>query len=173
MGYFDKETRVDSLENLYKQISNICLDHLMLSSDAYVCSIKHCLHGYKKLHRCLSKEFQDIYLDIQKEAIEKFDKYLEVESNFRNFRPQDFKEHLELWNEILERDLKTIGSIIVQMFNNCGYISCNASKIQKLLYKSLIKNEQAIKKLESLDWSQEAIYEHDNMVHDKMVKKGE
>lgn len=173
MGYFERETGVDPYESLYKKLSNICLEHLMLSSDAYVCSIKHCLNGYKKLHRSLSKEFQDIYLDIQKEAMEKFDKYIEVESRFENFRPHDFKEHLELWNDILQKDLKIIGKIIVEIFNEKGYIPCNASKIQKILYKSLIKNEKTIKRLESLDWSQEAIYEHDKYVYEKMVKKGE
>ena len=71
MTYFKNqdELNVSNSEDLLRQLSDICLEELMLSSDAYVCMIKLNMHGYKRLHRYLSKEFQDLYLAFHQKCL--------------------------------------------------------------------------------------------------------
>ena len=149
MAYFkDKEELMTgNTEDLLRQLSDICLEELMLSSDAYVCMIKLNMHGYKRLHRYLSKEFQDLYLAFQYESLKNFDRVLSSEIRFETYKTKDIKEHLQNWTEVLKKHIKTVGAIIKEIFENEGYISCTAQKLQKILYKNIIKNERALKKI--------------------------
>lgn len=173
MTYFKNqdELNASNSEDLLRQLSDICLEELMLSSDAYVCMIKLNMHGYKRLHRYLSKEFQDLYLAFQYESLKNFDRVLSSEIRFETYKIKDIKEHLLTWTDVLKQHLKTVGLIIKQIFENEGYISCTAQKLQKILYKNIIKNERALKKFEDCDYNYQIIYEHDKYLHEKMKEK--
>lgn len=175
MTYFkDNESynvEESNIEQLLRELSDICLEELMLSSDAYVCMIKMNMHGYKRLHRHISKKFQDFYLELQCESLEKFNRVLSSEINFKVYKINNLKEHLETWNLKLKEHLKKVGYIIKQIFEQEGYIPCTAQKIQNILYKNIIKNERAMKKFEDCDYSYHIIYEHDKYLHEKMKEK--
>lgn len=178
MGYFDKDEdkeakmlNKDSSKKLFKELADICLEELMLSSDAYVCMIEMNMHGYKRLHRYLSKKFHDFYLALQRESVEKFGIAIPSDNQYEVYKPKNLKHHLEQWNEKLEEHLKSVGIIIKGIFDEEGYISCVAQDIQKCLFKNYIKNERAIHKFKDCDWSYEMIYEHDNYLHKKMKER--
>ncbi len=175
MGYFKeenyKEKRVNNVsksEELLNKLSKICLDELMFSSDAYICMIELNLHGYKRLHRYLSKEFYNLYLELQNKIVEKYDRALPMPKEFKKYTTDSLKEHLEHWTEILKEHLKEVGEIIKGVFEEDGYIPCVAQKVQKKLYKNIIKNERALQKFEDCDWSYEVIYQHDYYLHSKL-----
>lgn len=168
MKYFNENKNTSESEELYGRLANICLKHLMFSSDAYVCMIKLNLHGYKRLHRVLAKEFYDIYLELQNDIVEMYHKVLPVEQDFEPYTTDSIKEHLYHWNKEAQEDLKDVGIIIKDIFEQDGYIPCVAQKVQKMLYRNIIKNERAIQKFEDCDWSNEVIYIHDKYLHDKM-----
>lgn len=176
MGYIKNEENKSLFEensitkDLYNKLSKICLDELMISSEAYVCMIELNLHGYKRLHRFLSKEFQNFYLEVQKDAYEKIDETLSSEYEYRSYKPENLKEHLETWTEILKKHLKEVGEIIKGIFEEEGYIPCIAQEVQKVLFRNLIKNERAIDKFNDCNWSYEIIYEHDKYLHKKIKK---
>lgn len=172
MSYFEEKT-TDTPEVLLSELSDICLEELMLSSDAYICMIKLNMHGYKRLHRYLTKKFQSLYLELQNESIERYDRALPSEITFKQYKPIDIKEHLETWTEELHKHLKRVGVIIRKIFEQEGYISCRAQELQKLLYYNMIKNERSIKKFNDCDWSYETIYLHDHELHKKMKQKEE
>lgn len=174
MSYFQNEKCTKSVysessrsEELLAELGNICFEELMLSSDAYVCMIKLNLHGYKRLHRNLSKTFYDIYLELQNKSVEMFNKALPIADKFDRYTTKDIKSHLEDWNIILKEHLHKVGEIIKGIFEEEGYIPCIAQKIQKILYKNIIKNERAIHKFEDCDWDSEIIYIHDRYLHEK------
>lgn len=173
MAYFEQEKYVDetSTESLLNELGDICLEELMLSSDAYVCMMKLNMQGYKRLHRYLSKEFQDLYLELQRETFEKYYKMQPSKINYETYKADNIKTHLENWNEIMEKHLKRIGEIIKMIFENDGYIPCVASKIQKILYRNIVKNTRALQKFADCDWSYEIIYKHDYYLHEKMKKE--
>jgi len=152
-------------------LGKICLDELMLSSDAYICMIKLNMHGYKRLHRHLSKKFHDLFLKVQCKSIEKYGVSLDLPEGFRQYHVDNLKDHLEKWNEILKIHLKEIGEIIKGLFEEEGYICCLAQEVQKTLYKNIIKNERAIDKFNQCEWSKEIIFEHDKYLHGKMKEK--
>lgn len=170
MSYF-KDTpnaHADEVDSLFEQLGELCLKHIMLSSDAYIRMIELNMQGYKRLHRHLSKEFHDLYLDLQRESLENRNKSIPSNAKFEEYKPKDIKEHLEVWTTVLEEDLKTVNHIIRDIFNHCGYIPCTAKDIQCILYRNLIKNERAIHKFNDCDWDYEVIYSHDNYIHKKM-----
>lgn len=169
MGYF-KETpsTYDDVDSLFTKLGDLCLKHIMLSSDAYIRMIKINMQGYKRLHSHLSKQFHDLYLDLQRESIERYGKSVPSAVKFEEYKPENIKEHLITWTAVLEQDLKEVNNIIREIFNNCGYIPCVAKDLQCILYKNLIKNERAIHKFNDCDWDYEVIYSHDNYIHKKM-----
>lgn len=178
MGYFDKEESKQAemvyksgSEELLKELADICLEQLMLNSDAYICSIETNMQGYKRLHRYLSKKFHDLYLKIQKEAVERYGRVIPSDIEFSVYKPKNMKNHLNQWNSKIEEHLKHVGLIIKGIFEADGYICCTAQEIQKCLFKHYIKNERAIHKFEDCDWSYEVIYEHDEKLHRKMKDK--
>ena len=173
MGYFEDEKQIEELntENLLNELGDICLEQLMLSSDAYVCMMKLNMQGYKRLHRYLSKEFQDLYLDLQKETFEKYYKIKPSRINYQTYKVDNIKDHLEYWNESSEKHLKRVGEIIKIIFENEGYIPCVAQKMQKILYRNIVKNTRALQKFSDCEWSYEIIYKHDHYLHEKMKKE--
>lgn len=171
MGYFNDKKSTNISKDAVERLSEICLDELMFSSDAYICMIAMNLQGYKRLHRYISKKLYCLYLDIQKDAIEDFGEPVNSESRYNKYYTDDIKTHLHEWNEKLENHLKEIGNIIKVIFEENGYIYCTAQKLQKILYKNLIKNERALKKFEDCGYSYEIIYNHDKYLHDKVKAK--
>lgn len=183
MGYFKENGYINEksysreskeiVDESFKRLSDICLEELMLSSDAYVCMIELNLHGFKRLHRFLSKEFQNLYLDLQKETFEHTNQVTPSSIEYDKYKPKDLKEHLESWSMILEKHLKEIGIIIKSIFEEHGFIPCVAQELQKILYRNLIKNERAIKEFEDCDWAYDVIYRYDKHLHKKMKKEEE
>lgn len=167
MSYF-LESESESCKELLAELANICLEQLMLSSDAYVCMIKMNMQGYKRLHRYLSKKFQCLYLDLQNEYLEKYKETAPTNIEFNEYHPETLKEHLESWNEILNIKIKRVGEIIREIFEKEGYICCIAQEMQKIFYKNIIKNERALKKFEDCGWDYKTIYNHDKYIHEKM-----
>lgn len=168
MKYFNEDKTASESEELYSRLANICLEQLMFSSDAYVCMIKLNLHGYKRLHRVLTKKFYDLYLELQNDIVEMYHKVLPVDEDFKHYTTESLKEHLHNWNKKAKEDLVEVGEIIRKIFEQDGYIPCVAQKVQKILYKNIIKNERAIQKFEDCDWSNDVIYLHDKYLHDKI-----
>lgn len=177
MGYFKgdeyKSSEYSRSEEYINKLGKICLDELMLSSDAYICMIKLNMHGYKRLHRHLSKKFHDLFLKIQCKSIEDYGKSLEIPEGFKTYHVENLKEHLTAWNDILKIHLKEVGEIIKGIFKEEGYICCLAQDVQKILYKNIIKNDRAINKFNQCDWSNEIIFEHDKYIHTKLKEEGE
>ena len=174
MGYFNEDKSDKNNHNIYlSELSDICLEQLMLSSDAYTCMIKMNLHGYKRLHRHLSKKFHDLYLTIQSKAMESTGMPAENNSSFEVYKVKDLKEHLHKWNEKIEEHLKIVSKVIRCIFEEEGYICCIAQDIQKCLFKNLIKNERTIQRFCDCDWSPEIIYYYDDKLHKKIKQKEE
>lgn len=177
MSYFknDEYNSSDSsrAQEYINKLGKICLDELMLSSDAYICMIKLNMHGYKRLHRHLSKEFHGLFLKIQCKSLEDYGKSLEIPPGFKTYHAEDLKEHLTKWNDILRVHLKEVGEIVKGIFEEEGYICCLAQEVQKILYKNIIKNDRAIDKFNQCDWSNEIIFEHDKYIHTKFKEKNE
>ena len=172
MRYFGNDIEIDyttlSTEELYSHLANICLEEIMFSSDAYVCMINLNLHGYKRLHRMQSKKFYNLYLELQNDIVEMYHKILPTEQEFERYKVDNLKNHLYHWNKRNQINLKSVGEIIKNIFEKNGYIPCVAQKMQKIIYRNLIKNERAIQKFEDCDWSNEVIYIHDKYIHDKV-----
>lgn len=172
MGYFKDEPNITSgtpeVDSLFERLGDICLKHIMLSSDAYIRMIELNMQGFKRLHRHLGKEFHDMYLDLQRESLEKFNKPIPSRGEFKPYKPKDLQEHLENWTMVLEEDLKEVNFVIKTIFNECGYIPCVAKEIQYILYKNIIKNERAIQKFEDCNWDNIILYKHDHYLHTKM-----
>lgn len=172
MGYFEEDKKYKKDTNTHlSELGDICLEELMLSSDAYVCMIKLNMHGYKRLHRYLSKEFHDFYLRVQNNSLESTGKAIENNSSFEVYTVKNLKEHLIKWNEKLEVHLKKVSKIIKDIFEEEGYISCTAQEIQKCLFKNLIRNERALQKFEDCNWDYNTIYHHDRYLHEKIKEK--
>lgn len=178
MGYFEKDDsekakilNKSGSEELLKELADICLEQIMLNSDAYICSMEINMQGYKRLHRYLSKKFHDLYLKIQKEAVERYGRVIPSQVEFAVYKPKNIKNHLLQWNSKIEEHLKEVGIIIKGIFEADGYLSCTAQEIQRCLFKHYIKNERAIHKFEDCEWSYEVIYEHDKHLCKKMKEK--
>ena len=62
MGYFKDKNTTDNSKNAVERLSEICLDELMFSSDAYICMMTMNLQGYKRLHRHISKKLYSLFL---------------------------------------------------------------------------------------------------------------
>ena len=97
-----------------------------------------------------------------------YHKILPVDEDFERYTTESLKEHLHNWNKKAKEDLVEVGEIIRKIFEQDGYIPCVAQKVQKILYKNIIKNERAIQKFEDCDWSNDVIYLHDKYLHDKI-----
>ena len=178
MSYFKdgKNTKSDDTSNsksmeYMNELGRICLDELMLSSDAYICMIKMNMHGYKRLHRYLSKKFHDLFLQTQCKAIENFGTSLDIPDRFQEYHVNNIKQHLEKWNDIMKIHIKEVGEVVKGILEEDGYICCIAQEVQKILYKNIIKNERAIDKFNQCDWSKEIIFEHDRYIHEKMKEE--
>lgn len=165
MEYFEENN------SMLDDLGSICLEELMLSSDAYVCMINMNMCGYKKLHRRLSKKFHDLYLCLQNESMERYGKPLSTFKNFKVYKTESMQEHLKNWNSTLKEHYKRTGFIIKEIFDKEGYISENAQNLQRLLYKNIIKNDRIIHKLEDLNWSMESIYDNDAFLCKKIKYK--
>ena len=167
MTFYDDLDK-SNLKEYFKKLGNICLKHLMLSSDSYVRMIELNMNGFKRLHRYLSKKYHNLYLKLQKEMFEYIDEIESGANEYKKYIPKNIKEHLISWNQEINNDLNTVGELIKNIFNEGGFIPCTARELQKILYHNIIKNKRAIQQFTDCDWDYEIIYEYDYRLHHKM-----
>ena len=83
MGYFNDKKSTNISKDAVERLSEICLDELMFSSDAYICMIAMNLQGYKRLHRYISKKWPNN----RNNSLSRYSSIISINNNKNRFSP--------------------------------------------------------------------------------------
>lgn len=156
------------IEQVYKNVDNLILTHLMINDDAmkYMQSLGY--NGFKRLHRCLVKELLKKHQKLENCYFEKYQKVLNTAVDSTIYEPTTLKYHLEKWKELLFRGIQELGELNQEHFDIVGITN---SIIEDLICCFTAKYEKVcrwIMRFNESDWNSIDCHYVDDYLHKKM-----
>lgn len=161
------------IEQIYKNVDNIILTHLMINDKA----MKHCqslgYNGFKRLHKyeakyllCLHQQLENCYFD-------KYQKILDINVDIPVYNPIDLKEHLEKWKILLNRSIQELGELNQEHFDIVGITNSIIEDLICCFMKKYEKVNRWINRFNESMWNSTEIHYVDDCLHKKMKEKEE
>ena len=161
------------IEQLYKNVDNIILTHLMINDKA----MKHCqalgYNGFKRLHRCETKYLLCLHQKLENCYFNRYQKVLNAEVENPIYNPIDFKEHLEKWKELLLKDIQELGELNQEHFDTVGMTNSIIEDLICCFIKKLEKVNRWITRFNESMWNSIDCHSVDDYLHKKIKKKEE
>ena len=161
------------IEQIYKNVDNIVLTHLMINDDAMKVCQSLGYNGFKRLHRCLTKELLCEHIKLENCYFDRFQKVLNTKVNFSQYAPMDLKNHLEKWKELLTRHIQELGELNQEHFDVLGVTSETIECVIHILVKKLEKVNRWIIRFNESNWNSMEIHYVDDCLHKKYKKMEE
>ena len=156
------------IESIYKSLDEMALKHLMLNDEAMVRTQSMGYNGLKRLHRVNSKKFHCDHIKLENDMFERYRKVLNVTPQSLAYSPTNIRTHLMKWKEVLEADIKELGSLNDNHIKIVGFSNKAAdSMIDKFLH-DYEKVSRWVARFNESNWNVMDIHMVDDRLHDKM-----
>lgn len=161
------------IEQIYKNVDNIILTHLMINDDA----MKHMqalgYNGFKRYHRHFEKELLCKHIDLEVCYYDRFQKILDTIVNAPQYSPMSLKNHLERWKELLARHIQELGELNQEHFDMVGVTNDIIECLIGCFVRKLEKVNRWIMRFNESNWDSKEMHYVDDCLHKKMKKKEE
>lgn len=160
---------------IFEEINKIALKHLMLNDDAMNQMQLFGYNGFKRMHRCKSKEFFCWHIGIENDSIDKYRTKIDDDIDNSKYLPTSFKDHLYSWDNILLDDIKKLAVFINKYRAITGITYGIAEDMMKCFVKSYEKTGRWIKRFEETQWGGHDCHIVDDKLHNKYkeIEEGE
>jgi len=154
---------------LYKKINGVFQEHASINKKAMACCQSFGYNGFKRMHRCLAKEFFCFQIELSNEL---FDKYrIKFDESAMEphiaYNPMSLKEHLSQWDTKLANSIKVLGDLNKEYFNAAGVDCKLVEKALCCLVKKYKKAGRWYKRFEETGWLAHDMHYVDDRLHDK------
>lgn len=161
------------IEQIYKNVDNIILTHLMINDKAMKITQSLGYNGFKRLHRCETKYLLCKHIDLENCYFDKYQKVLESNVNVPVYNPISLKEHLEKWKELLNRSIQELGELNQEHFDIIGITNGIIEDLICCFMKKYEKTCRWIARFNESDWNSIEMHSVDDCLHSKYKKKEE
>lgn len=159
------------LEQIYKGIDNIIVNHIMLNDKAMQITQSLGFNGFKRFHRYNETCLLEMHQCLENWYFDRYQKVLNVDVSIIQYNPIDLKAHLSKWKILLETDMQTLGELNQEHFDLVGISNCI---IDKLIYKFSKHYEKIcryLKRFEASNWDSLDCHIVDDYLHKKIKEK--
>ena len=161
------------IEQIYKNVDNLVLTHLMLNDEAMKIMQSLGYNGFKRLHRYNTKCLLCYHHQLENYFYDRYQRVLNTRVDFTSYNPLDLKAHLEKWKSLLESSIQELSELNQEHFDVVGVTNYIIEDLICDFVKHLEKvNRWIIRFNESL-WSSIDCHMVDDCLHAKMKKKEE
>ena len=161
------------IEQIYKNVDNIILTHLMINDKA----MKHCqslgYNGFKRLHKYETKYLLCLHQKLETCYFDKYQKVLDTNIDIPIYNPIDLKEHLEKWKELLNRSIQELGELNQEHFDVIGITNGIIEDLICCFMKKYEKVNRWIARFNESMWNSIECHYVDDCLHKKMKEKEE
>jgi hypothetical protein len=161
------------IEQIYKNVDNIILTHLMINDDAMKITQSLGYNGFKRLHRYETKYLLCKHQELENSYFDKYQKVLNANVSNPIYNPISLKDHLEKWRDLLTRHIQELGELNQEHFDVIGITNCIIEDTICCFMKKLEKVNRWIMRFNESDWNSVEIHYVDDCLHKKMKKKEE
>lgn len=161
------------IEQIYKNVDNLILTHLMINDKAMKYTQSLGYNGFKRMHRFLSKELMCLHQKLVTCFYDKYQKVLNVNVDNVIYEPLDLKSHLEKWKTLLENGIQELGELNQEHFDIIGVTNDIIEDLICKFMHYLEKINRWIKRFNESMWNSVDCHIVDDYLHKKMKKKEE
>lgn len=162
------------IEQIYKNVDNILIEHIMLNDDAMKYMQSYGFNGFKRLHRYLEKELVCLHQQLENCFYDKYQKVLTTTNlSTSSYQPLDLKSHLEKWGNQLNRAIQELGELNQAHFDAVGITNNIIEDTICIFLKKHEKVSRWIKRFNESNWNSLDCHIVDDRLHEKMKKKEE
>lgn len=161
------------IDQVYKNIDNILLTHIMINDKAMKFTQSIGYNGFKRMHRCLSKELMCLHQKLVTCYFDKYRKVLDTNVDTPLYNPVDLKSHLEKWKNILSISIQELGELNQEHFDLVGITNDVVEDTLKCFMCKLEKINRWITRFDESMWNSIDCHLVDDYLHKKMKKKEE
>lgn len=160
-----------TVKEILTDISNICLEHIMINSDAMNACHSLGYNGLKRWHRVKYKKFNDFLICLENKSIDYYDFKIKDLKSITKYEPTSIIVHISNYLEILKKDLDKISSLNKEFYEVTGFEAPKLCEIKKEFLKSIEKSKRIIKRYQEIGNHAIAIadlHQFDDRLHEKI-----
>jgi len=161
------------IEQIYKNVDTIILSHLMVSDSAMQYTQALGYNGFKRMHKCLTKELLCKHIELETCYFDIYQKVLNAPVDTPTYNPTTLKSHLEKWKELLARHIQELGELNQEHFDVVGVTNHIIEDLIHCFIKKLEKVNRYIKRFNESDWNSMDCHMVDDCLHKKYKKMEE
>ena len=162
---------VEAVKALYDSVHKVLSVHSKLNAMAMAAMQSSGYNGFKRWHRCRSKELFCLDIELANEFIDRF----RVKGDFKEYElsysPSGMEEHLKAWEKALLDGIQELGTAGKDYFELSGMESCSIKKAMELLAKDYKKVGRYLTRFSESDWLSLDMHCVDDKLHKKYKKK--
>ena len=159
-----------NIEEVYKSADKIILKHLMLNDDAMKTLQSLGYNGFKRMHRVNTRCLLEKHIELENNMFDKYRKVLNVNVDFKSYKPINIKSHLESWMQTLDEDIKLIGNL---NYMHMQLVGVSNSTIEDVLKQFLYDYEKVCRwyeRFNETNWNPVEMHIVDDALHEKIKK---
>lgn len=159
------------LEQIFKNIDSIILNHLMINDDAMKITQSLGYNGFKRLHRYNAKKLLCYHQKLDNYYFDRYRKILNPTIDVSSYNPTNLQSHLEKWKLSLEMSIQELGELNQEHFDLIGITNCIVDDLIKDFCKYLEKVNRWIMRFNESNWNSIDCHYIDDYLHKKMKEK--
>lgn len=160
-----------------KEILNSIADIAMRLSILNFKSMSICqqlgFNGFKRWHRCYSKDFHNFLISLENKAFDYYAISLNLTGGGVEYEPKSIIYHFQYYKEFAETYLHELGDLNKEFYNLTGFSAPKVDKMKKILLKQIEKCTRMVNRYKSIGSEATGLHDlhtYDDRLHDKMKK---
>lgn len=162
-----------SIKELLSEIANIAMDLSILNFKSMSCCQQLGFNGFKRWHRCYSKEFHNFVICLENKAFDYYAVDLDLSGSKLDYSPKSITYHFQSYKEYAEKHLEKLGMLNKQFMEVTGFHAPKTEEMKKILLKQIEKCSRMIYRYKSIGSEATGLHDlhtYDDRLHDKMKK---
>lgn len=159
-----------TVEEIYKSTDKIILKHLMINDNAMKIMQSLGYNGFKRLHRCNTRELLKYHIKLENNLFDKYRQILDVSPESIKYDPINMKNHLDKWKQTLNEDIKTLGNLNYEHIQTIGISNDIIEDTLKEFLHDYEKVCRYYMRFNESNWNPIDIHVVDDKLHEKIKK---
>lgn len=124
-------------------------------------------NGYKRMFRCLQREFDEFHIKLENYMFDYFRTILDTKIDYTPIVPVNIKSILETYNNALKTNISDLGKLNNEYFTNNGVDCCIITNMIKCMMCKYEKTSRWIQRFNDNNWNLVDIHIVDKELHEK------
>jgi hypothetical protein len=162
-----------SIKEILSEMANIEMRLSIINFKAMSICQQLGFNGFKRWHRCFSKDFYNFVICLETKAFDYYAVDLDLTGDLVDYKASSIIYHFQLYKEQAEKALAELGTLNKDFYELTGFEAPKADKTKKILLKQIEKCTRMINRYKSIGSEATGLHDlhtYDDRLHEKMKK---